>query len=132
MDIWYTGLFINDPDKLTQLFSPKHERVFAHHSTIAFEPNSLDGLELGKYWNIKIIGRAIDEKGDALLVENPKSKNKHPHITISCRKDIGPIYSNELLEKAIKNGTIIYFDNPFFIDAIEGYADHGGKTHLSS
>jgi len=124
MDILYTAIFLTNPNKLLAQFSPKHEKVFAHHSTIAFEPKSLDGIEVGKYWNIKILGRASDEKGDALLVENLKSKNKYPHITLSCKESVDPFYSNELLEKAVTTGTVEYFQAPFFVEGIEGYSDH--------
>lgn len=129
MDIWYTAIFITDPQKLLAQFPPKHEKIFAHHSTIAFEPKSLDGIEMGRRWDIKILGRASDEKGDALFVENPKSKNKYPHITLSCERDVGPIYSNELLERAVTTGAIEYFQKPFFIiEGVEGYGDHKGAV----
>jgi len=72
---------------------------------------------------MKIIGRAYDEKGDALLVENPKSKNKYPHITLSCAEGVSPVYSNELFEKASVLNTIEYFNNPEEIEVIEGYSN---------
>lgn len=131
MDIWYTALFVKEPNNLVQLFPPKHEKVFAHHSTIVFEPQSLNGIEIGKLWNIKILGRATDENGDTLLVENLKSKNKYPHITLSCKKGVDPFYSNELLERAVKDGTIEYFKEPFFVETIEGYGDHEGKVIIN-
>ncbi len=119
--IWYSALFLTDPQKLIADFPPKHEKVFAHHSTIAFKPESADGLEMGKQWKIKVLGRAFDDKGDALLVENPKSKNEFPHITLSCTLDTDPIYSNELLKRAVTEKTITYFDEPYYVDAVEGY-----------
>ncbi len=131
MDIHYTALFITKSDELLISFPPKHKHVFAHHSTIAFEPQNLDGIEMGKEWNIKILGRTTDEKGDALLVENPKSQNKYPHITLSCKEGVDSVYSNELLEKATKAGTIEYFKKPFFVEAIEGYSDHEGKIVIN-
>jgi hypothetical protein len=118
--IYYTALFVIDSKKLVEDFPPKHARVFAHHSTIAFEPESVEGIEVGKQHKIKVIGRAYDEKGDVLLVENPKSKNKFPHITLSCREGVDPVYSNELLEIAHESNTIEYVD-PYSVDMIEGY-----------
>jgi len=129
-NIWYTALFVVEPDKLTKLFPPRHREVFAHHSTIEFEPKNLEGIEIGKRWNVKILGRASDEKGDALLVENPKSKNKYPHITLSCKGGTNPFYSNELLENADKSGTIEYFKAPYFVETIEGYGTRDGKIIL--
>jgi hypothetical protein len=120
-NIWYSAWFVTDPEKLKKDFPPKHAKVFAHHSTIAFKPESEAGLELGKRVSIKVLGRAFDDKGDALFVENPKSKMKFPHITLSCSPETDPVYSNELLERASANGSIEYFKEPYYIDAIEGY-----------
>lgn len=126
-NIWYTALYVIDPQKLIKEFKPIHSKVFAHHSTIAFKPETLDGIELGKTQKLKIIGRAFDDKGDALLVENLKSKNKFPHITLSCAEGIDPVYSNELLEKAYKNKTIKNI-TPYYIDVIEGYENFLGEV----
>lgn len=129
-DILYTGLFVDDIKLLLDMFPPIHEIKYAHHSTIQFQPDSLDGIEVGKKNKIKIIGRVFDEKGDVLLVGNIKSKNKFPHITISCRKDTQPVYSNELLEKANNEGRIQYFCDILEIDSTEGYSD-GSKVCIS-
>ena len=126
--IVYTAEFVVDKNELLKKFPPKHERVFGHHSTIAFRPNSLDGIEVGKKSQMKIVGRIFDEKGDALLVENVKSTNENPHITLSCADGVSPVYSNELIKKAIESKSIEYFDNPEIIDVIEGYFD--GKNDI--
>ncbi len=123
MTIIYTAQFVKDRKSLLEKFPPKHKNVYAHHSTIAFKPDNLDEIEIGKKSVIKILARAYDEKGDALLVDNPKSKNKYPHITLSCAQGVTPSYSNELLEKAIKNNTIHYFETPEEVETIEGYFD---------
>jgi len=128
MNIWYTAIFIKEPEKLTRQFLPKHEKVFAHHVTIEFKPETLDGIEVGKDWKIEIIGRATDEKGDALLVKGSKSKNKYPHITLSCASGVNPFYSNELIERAVQEKTVDYFKEPFFIEGVEGYADLKGQV----
>ena len=119
----YTALFIKDLDSLTSQFPPRHENVFGHHSTIAFKPGSLDGIEVGAEQTIKVIGRVSDEKGDALLVENPKSTNEHPHITLSCAEGVKPFYSNELIQKAMAANSVEYFNPPVEIDVVEGYFD---------
>ena len=123
ISIIYTARFVKDKKALLEKFPPKHEKIFGHHSTIAFKPDSLDGIEAGKQSSLKILARAYDHKGDALLVENPKSKNKYPHITLSCTKDTNPNYSNELLEHAIKSGNMEYLKTPIEIEVIEGYFD---------
>lgn len=127
----YSGLFIVNKDELLRLFPPKHKKIFAHHSTIEFKPRNINNIAVGKKYEIKILGRATDNKGDALLVENPKSKNKYPHITVSCAEGIPPMYSNELLERAAQNDSIIYFDKPVSISVIEGYVDNSNKLIIN-
>ncbi|MEI6144365.1 MAG: hypothetical protein WCP91_02090 [Candidatus Berkelbacteria bacterium] len=126
----YTALFVADIESLKAQFPPKHSGVFLHHSTIEFQPFNLDDVNIGEHTTIKILGRAHDDKGDALLVENSRSKNKYPHITVSCADGVPPVYSNELLEKAITDGSIEIFDSPYEIEVIEGYSS-GGKDFIS-
>lgn len=118
--IKYTALFVKDTADLLKRFPPKHQKVFGHHSTIEFKPENLDGIERGKEYSIKIIGRVWDQFGDDLLVENIKSKNKYPHITISRTDNAPPLYSKILFEKAIASNTIEYFNNEE-VDVVEGY-----------
>jgi len=126
----YTAEFVKDTPSLLKQFVPKHEKVFGHHSTIAFKPDNLDQIEIGKEYKLKVIGRVFDDKGDALLVDNNKSNNKYPHITLSCAAGVSPVYSNELIEKAVAAGTVEYFQNPFEIEVVEGYSS-GGKDIVS-
>lgn len=128
MDIKFTALFVKDIEGLLKRFPPKHKKVFGHHSTIEFQPNSLDGIEVGKEYSIKIIGRAYDEFGDDLLVENSKSKNKYPHITLSRGEDTPPLYSKVLFEKALASNTMDYFNNEE-VKVIEGYSD--GNNYIT-
>jgi|SRR3989344_3046035 len=117
----YTAEFVLDKEELLKKFPPKHGNVFAHHCTIAFKPASLEGIEIGKKSLMKVIGRAYDQKGDVLLVESPKSNNEHPHITLSCADGVYPVYSNELLKKAIEDKTVEYANSPEEIEVVEGY-----------
>lgn len=119
----YTALFVKDTMKLIEKFTPRHEHVYGHHSTIEFMPDTIEDLEVGKESQLKIIGRASDEKCDVLLVDNPKSKNTHPHITLSCIEGVRAVYANELLASAIEHNTIEVFDEPVLIDVVEGYND---------
>ncbi len=115
----YTALFVKDIESLLKRFPPKHEKVFGDHSTIEFNPGSLKGIEIGKKLKIKIIGRAYDEYGDDLLVENPKSKNKYPHITISRGEGAPRLYSHILFSKDIAENHMEYFDSES-VEVIEG------------
>ena len=126
--IKFTALFIKNTEDLLKRFPPKHKKVFGHHSTIEFEPNSLSEIEIGKEYNIKIIGRAYDEFGDDLLVENLKSKNKYPHITLSRGEGAPPLYSKTLFEKAIFSNNIEYFNNEE-VKITEGYSD--GNNYIT-
>ena len=128
-NIKYTALFVNNPEKLLALFIPKHVKVYGHHSTIEYRPKNIENLEFGKKCLLKIIGRATDEKGDALFVVNPKSENEFAHITLSCREDTKPIYSNILLEKAYIDATLEIFDEPVYIAVTEGYCDTTNNVH---
>lgn len=119
----YSALFVNDVEELKKIFPPIYEKVYYHHSTIVYRPESLDGLEVGKSHKLRITGRAHDMNCDALLVYNEKSNNKHPHITLSVTKDTSPVYSNKMLEEAIKNDSIEYFEEIILIDVTEGYFD---------
>lgn len=120
--IKFTALFVKDVSELLKRFPPKHAMVFGHHSTIEFEPENLEGIEVGKEYKIKIIGRAWDEYGDDLLVENIKSKNEYPHITLSRGENAPKLYSKYLFKKAIESKTIEYFDDEH-VEVIEGYSD---------
>jgi hypothetical protein len=121
-NVRFTALFVQDIEGLLKRFPPKHKKVFGQHSTIEYQPKNLAGIEIGKEQQIKIIGRAFDEFGDDLLVENPKSKNKYPHITLSRGEGAVPLYSNILFDKAIKSNTVEYFTDEK-VKVIEGYSD---------
>ncbi len=91
----YTGLFVDSPERLLQRFPARHEVAVAHHSTNWYKPSSLGELEIGKKSSLKIIGQVADDKCFVLLVENPKSKNQYPHITVSHSADVLAVYANE-------------------------------------
>ena len=129
-NIVYTALFVQDVRSLLEQFAPKHAITYGHHSTIAFKPKNLAGIEIGKTSMILIIGRASDERGDALLVRNPRSNNEIPHITLSCADGVKPFYSNELLKKSLADGGVERFSEPIEIEVVEGYFD--GKTKVIS
>ncbi len=126
-NVRFMALFVKDIQDLLKRFPPKHKNIFGHHSTIEFEPENLDGIEIGKEYNIKIIGRAWDEFGDDLLVENPKSKNKYPHITLSRGENAPRLYSKILFEKAVVSNDIEYLNNEE-VGIIEGYSN--GKNDI--
>jgi len=119
----YTAEFVKNQKDLLEKYPPKHPRIFAHHSTIAFKPGNLDGIDVSKESSMKILGRVFDEKGDALLVENPNSNNENPHITLSCAEGVSPVYSSELIKKGLETGIVEFFEEPQEIIVVEGYFD---------
>jgi len=129
-DVIYTGYFVDNPTELLKQFPPKHENVYAHHSTNVFKPTSLDNFQVGQKTKLKIIGRISDEQGDALLVENPKSGNIHPHITLSCVQGVAPVYANTLIQNATPEQKEM-FTEPFYVDVTEGCVLKKGDVILS-
>lgn len=120
----YTAYFVKDVESLLKRFPPKHGKVFGEHCTIEFNPSNLDGVEVGKNTKIKIIGRAYDEYGDDLLIENPKSKNKYPHITLSRADGAPRLYSQILFAKDNTENNMEYFENEY-VEVVEGYCEDG-------
>lgn len=93
MSFTYTGIFV-DKNELMAKYPPVHPNIFYHHSTIEFKPKSIESLPLGQEIELKIIGRLTTDKVDALLVDNPLSKNAYPHITLSTAEGVNPFESN--------------------------------------
>ncbi len=85
----YTALFVEDINVLKEKYPPVHVNEFYHHSTIAFKPKEgKSNLHLGEKYEIAIIGRVTSEKVDVLLVNNKKSTNNNPHITLSTSEGV--------------------------------------------
>lgn len=96
--IIYHGLFVDNVDSLKSKYAPVHPNEFYHHSTTEFSPKNSDNIELGKKSELRITGRLTTNKVDILLVENPKSKNANPHITLSTAEGVKPFESNKEIE----------------------------------
>lgn len=65
------------------------------------------------------MGRVTSDKIDALLVDNPKSTNSNPHITLSTAEGIKPFASNVEINKAIEDGSVIILTDS--VCMTEGY-----------
>lgn len=126
-EVIYTGLFVENVDSLKGKYPPVYDNEYYHHSTIAFRPkDGLSGLEVGEKKVIKIIGRVRSEFLDVLLVENPQSKNRNPHITLSTAQGIKPFQSNQEIEKAILNNTVIPVDDVVVVKV--GYFNNSNQV----
>lgn len=95
--IVYTAIFFSTSEVVAKYPQTK-ENLFSHHSTIQFRPDGLGDLEIGKKITVNIKGRLTTDKVDVLVVDNPLSKNKFPHITLSTAEGVKPFESNSELE----------------------------------
>ena len=89
--------------RLLRAVPPVHPVVYAHHVTMAFNP---DEATLARYQpmagqrlRVPVVAVALDDKAQAVLV-GVESENDYPHITISVAEGVGPVYSNDLLASA--------------------------------
>ena len=117
-NVIYTAVFFNTNEVVSK-YKQVHPNLYSHHSTIEFKPTDISNLPIGEEINIKVIGRLTNDKVDVLVVRNPLSKNKFPHITLSTAEGIKPFQSNVEIEnnqdkiKPINDnliGIVGYFD----------------------
>jgi hypothetical protein len=97
-NVVYSAVFFDTNDVVSK-YKQVHPNLYSHHSTIEFKPSDLTGLPIGQNKEIKIVGRLTTDKIDVLLVDNPLSKNRFPHITLSTAKGVKPFESNEEIQK---------------------------------
>ncbi|MEL6649682.1 MAG: hypothetical protein AAFQ87_02635 [Bacteroidota bacterium] len=122
--VFYSALFVDDLNQLKEKYPPVHPNEYYHHSTIAFEPeDGKTSLNVGEKYNMAIIGRVTSDKVDVLLVQNEKSKNEYPYITLSTVAGVEPFVSNEEIKKAVKEGRVIPVGDS--LSVTEGYSDGG-------
>jgi hypothetical protein len=106
----YTAVFLDDPNDLLDWWEretgiPVHPKVFAHHMTIKFKPSpdEVKDLPIGAPVNLRIIGWAADDQGQAVAVQpqGVRSSNRIPHVSVAM-SGVSPVYSNELLGRGFK------------------------------
>lgn len=118
-----TGMFVSavltpaSRSRLLAAVPPYHPVVYAHHMTMAHDPDPATleryrGME-GQRIRIPVTAVVVDDKAQAVLVGGD-SENEYPHITISVAEGVKPVYSNELLSKG--EGTW-YHVNIFTLEA---------------
>jgi len=101
-----SGMFVSavlTPESRSRLLAmvpPVHPVVYAHHVTMAFNPDA-EALERyrqmeGQRIRVPVTAVCADEKAQAVLV-GVESENDYPHITVSVAEGVKPVYSNELL-----------------------------------
>jgi hypothetical protein len=101
-EVIYHGLFTDSETKemLKEWFPPKFENVYLDHITVAVKPEKLN-YSIGSLVEAKIASIVEDENAQALIFDNVKSEQT-PHMVISTRQGISPLYCKELVKKASK------------------------------
>jgi hypothetical protein len=109
----YLGVFLTPEarEEVLRKFPAVHDTVYADHVTLVNQPTEEDmadfreKFELGQKVPIEITGYAEDRNGQALTVTLPDgllSRKRRPHITLSTRPGVKPVYSNEMLGRGVK------------------------------
>lgn len=98
----FTAQNVDNPSELMRKYPSELPNKFYHHSTNKFGRQPFDERE-GEKLNLHIIGRLTTDKVDVLVVENPNSINKIPHITLATAKGIKPFESNVELENNLNS-----------------------------
>ena len=98
--IIYSAVMLSEETKkrLLEEYKPSHNNIYCHHSTIEFRPTHVSHLPLGDVCALHITGLLRTDKIDVLLVDNPLSLNKYPHITLSTADGIKPFESNSEIQ----------------------------------
>ena len=94
----FTACNVDDVNALKEKYPSTLPNKYYHHSTNRYGLQPFDSRE-GKKERLHIIGRLTTDKVDCLLVENPFSNNKYPHITLATAKGVKPVESNAEIEK---------------------------------
>lgn len=113
----FTAQNVNNPSELMRKYPSNLPNKFYHHSTNKFGKQPFDDRE-GEKMRLHIIGRLTTDKVDVLVVENPNSINKIPHITLATAEGIKPFESNSELEK--------------YTDAIKPLNDYVDTTFMNN
>lgn len=92
-----------------------HPNIYCHHVTLSFMPLGSDAqlwdVMVGRVYRGVVLNIVWDVKGQAAEVwSDIPSQNRFPHVTISCRQDVPPVYSNQLLERNHPSKGILYPD----------------------
>lgn len=124
MKVQYSALFVDDMNGLMKMFPPVHPNIYYHHTTIEFAPKDLSNIEIGKKVKLAVIGRITTDRIDALYVENPKSNNRYPHITLSTANGVAPFESNATF---VKHNDKIEYLTKVLINTTEGFFGDGKK-----
>lgn len=106
--IIYSAYKVDDTKGLEEKYPSALPNKFYHHSTVSYGHQSFDDRE-GQKKTLHITGRLTTDKVDVLVVENPESNNKIPHITLATAEGVQPAVAKKELET--HKGGIIPLDD---------------------
>ena len=100
----YTAIVLDDEYKN---WEPVHQEKFCHHITLSFGVNEVPPF-IGRVVTFDADRYYCDEYGEAVtgllnddeVAAYAAKHGQKLHLTISCSKNIKPVYSNELITKA--------------------------------
>lgn len=112
--------------RLLAAVPPVHPRVYAHHVTMAFNPDETTLAYYrqfeGQRIRVPVTAVAVDDKAQAVLV-GVESENDYPHITVSVAEGVKPVYSNELMTRVdLQHVPIFTLEADVVIEQLTPYA----------
>jgi hypothetical protein len=132
----YTGAFVNDTESLSKKYPSELPNKEGGHMTVSFKPNDLD-VTTGEKTSLKVVGRLTTDKVDVLILENDKSTNETPHITLATAKGVSPATSNQEIKNneanRLKENAVWYKTFPLdeTVEATYGYFDSKAGNVIS-
>lgn len=115
----FTAQNVDDPAELMRRYPSALPNKYYHHSTNRFGRQPFDDRE-GEPMRLRITGRLITDRVDALVVDNPNSDNEIPHITLATADGVKPFASNAELKAH-------YAD----IEPLDDYVDTTFRNNMS-
>ena len=89
-------------------------------------------MSIGATKTIYAYGQVITDNIQALLIrdeEEPLSRNRFPHKTMATANGAQPSESNQAIERAVVDHTVVTFPEPIAVLVTEGYFD-GSTVHV--
>jgi hypothetical protein len=135
---YFIGIFLApmSQQRLVKRFGQEHSQRHATHMTIwtskdgGSEPD-VSVIPWGKTVAMKVIGYAVDDRGQAVLVQPPSRfrplAGRTPHVTISTALGVPAAYSNVLVQDRDARKAI---PGAFLLEGRAGWSD--GETESFS
>ncbi len=131
----FTGFFLlpKEREELLELLPAAFDNIDADHITQGYygrdpNPPATDTLPVGETFKVRVLGHVIDNarKVQAAIVDIEIPGEAYPHITISTGNNddgsrVPPFLSNEAIEYAIQDGTVMPVPEGTFINMVSGY-----------